>query len=300
MIAKHMPMRSLKKSDYGGLLAYLLDPQSKTERVGLVTVSNCRSADPDMAVLEVLNTQAQNRRSLDDKTYHLMVSFRVGEEPDQQTLEKIEERLCNALGYGQHQRISVMHHDTDHIHMHIAINKIHPVKHTIHTPIRDYQILAKTSVKLEREFGLQADNHKSGKHAAEGRAGDMEHHAGIESLLGWIKRECWAEMREAQSWSALHQVMRDHGMRLHVRATGLAITANDGVTIKASSLDRSFSKAHLESKLGAFVPDPDIHTHDQPAKQYRRRAMKFSTPVDTDVTPLYDDYLTGLARIFHQ
>lgn len=297
MIAKHMPMRSLKKSDYGGLLAYLLNPQNKTERVGMVTVTNCRSADANMAALEVLNTQAQNRRSLDDKTYHLMVSFRAGEEPDELTLKQIEEQLCIALGYGQHQRVSVVHHDTDHLHMHIAINKIHPIKHTIHTPRRDYKTLATTSAKLERELGLLVDNHKSDKCTAEGRAADMEHNAGIESLLGWIKRECWAELRQAQSWPALHQIMRDHGLRLHLRANGLAITANDGATIKASSLDRSFSKANLETTLGAFVPDAEITGRDQAEKQYQRKPMQFKAQADAEAARLYQDYLAGREQV---
>jgi hypothetical protein len=53
----------------------------------------------------------------------------------------IEERFCNALGYAEHQRISVVHHDTDNVHIHVAINKIHPTTFTIHAPIRDYKTL---------------------------------------------------------------------------------------------------------------------------------------------------------------
>ncbi len=40
MIAKHVPMRSLGKSDFAGLAEYITDAQSKTERLGLVTVTN--------------------------------------------------------------------------------------------------------------------------------------------------------------------------------------------------------------------------------------------------------------------
>jgi hypothetical protein len=38
------------------------------------------------------------------------------------------------------------------------------------------------------------------KVGAENRATDMEHHTGIESLLGWVQRECKAQMQQAQSW----------------------------------------------------------------------------------------------------
>ena len=43
MIAKHVPMRSLGKSDFAGLAEYITDAQSKTERLGLVTVTNCQA-----------------------------------------------------------------------------------------------------------------------------------------------------------------------------------------------------------------------------------------------------------------
>jgi hypothetical protein len=34
--------------------------------------------------------------------------------------------------------VSVVHHDTDNVHIHVAINKIHPRTLTLHDPIRDY------------------------------------------------------------------------------------------------------------------------------------------------------------------
>ncbi|MBY0243102.1 MAG: relaxase/mobilization nuclease domain-containing protein, partial [Burkholderiaceae bacterium] len=254
MIAKHMPMRLLAKGNFSELISYLLDPQSKTERVGQVNMTNCHSDTAEVATLEVLNTQAMNQRTSADKTYHLMLSFRAGEQPDAQTLQRLEREVCAALGFAEHQRISVVHHDTDNLHVHIAINKIHPVRHTVHTPYNDYRTLARICEKLEKEYGLANDNHTPSKRGAEDRAVDMEQHAGVESLIGWIKRECWDDLRAAGTWGQLHQALRDNGLRLHLRANGLAITAADGTTIKASSLDRQFSKSRLEARLGAFVP----------------------------------------------
>ena len=57
MIAKHVPMRSLGKSDFAGLAEYITDAQSKTERLGLVTVTNCQAGTVQAATDEVLATQ---------------------------------------------------------------------------------------------------------------------------------------------------------------------------------------------------------------------------------------------------
>jgi hypothetical protein len=205
VIAKHVSMKSVRKSDFARLAKYILDAQHKNERVGCVTVTQCQSVRLDAAMIEIANTQAQNTRAglknAAEKTYHLIVSFRAGEQPDASTLGKIEARLCAALGFAEHQRISAVHHDTDHLHVHIAINRIHPIRHTIHHPYRDYKTLAAICEKLEMELGLERDNHHPQKNAAQSVAADMEQHAGVESLLGWIQRECIEQIRGAQSWA---------------------------------------------------------------------------------------------------
>ena len=105
-----------------------------------------------MSIAEVLNTQQMNKRATSDKTYHLVVSFR-DDELSEDILKKIEDKLCDGLGFGEHQRISVVHHDTDHLHIHIAINKIHPTNLTIHNPHYDYKVIGELCKQLEQEHG---------------------------------------------------------------------------------------------------------------------------------------------------
>ena len=274
MIVKQVPMQSVKKSDFAGLVKYITDEQSKNERVGHVTVTNCQSDRPEVAITEVLNTQVQNTRAVSDKTYHLIVSFRAGEQPDDATLKAIEARICDGLGYGDHQRVSAVHHDTDNLHIHIAINKIHPTRYTINEPYNAYHTLGQLCEKLEREFGLEQDNHQAQKLGAENRAADMERHAGVESLLGWIKRDCYDQIQGAQSWAELHQVMRTNGLELHERGNGLVITAEDGTTVKASSIGRDYSKNKLEARFGAFEPSPERQAGERPAKKYEQKPMR--------------------------
>lgn len=44
MIAKHVPMRSLGKSDFAGQANYITDAQSKDHRLGQVLLTNCAAA----------------------------------------------------------------------------------------------------------------------------------------------------------------------------------------------------------------------------------------------------------------
>ncbi|WP_178386505.1 TraI/MobA(P) family conjugative relaxase, partial [Pseudomonas aeruginosa] len=263
-------------SDFAGLVKYITDEQAKNQRVGYVAVTNCHTDRPEVAITEVLNTQAQNTRSGADKTYHLIVSFRPGEQPDDATLKAIEARICEGLGFGEHQRVSAVHHDTDNLHIHIAINKIHPTRYTILEPFNAYHTLGQLCEKLEREYGLERDNHQGNKLVSEGRAQDMERHAGVESLQGWVKRECAADMQAAQSWEALHQVMRDNGLELRERGNGFVIQAADGLAVKASSIGREFSKAKLEERLGTFEPSAEHleRAAQKPRKQYDKKPVR--------------------------
>lgn len=278
MIAKHVPMKVAEKSGFANLLAYLADAQAKHERVGCVTVTNCQSDQAVVAITEILNTQAQNQRALSDKTYHLILSFPAGEEPAPAVLQAVEARICQGLGYGAHQRISVVHHDTDNLHVHIAINKIHPTRYTIHQPYRDHATLGQLCGALEDEFGLRHDNHQARQTGAASRAMDMERQAGIESVLGLVRRACHAQMRDAASWQELHGVLLVHGLALRERGNGLVIVAADGTAVKASSVHRDCSKARLEARLGPFVPGPACVADGRGT--HTRRPLRLGVPTN--------------------
>ncbi|WP_433961502.1 relaxase/mobilization nuclease domain-containing protein [Escherichia coli] len=62
------------------------------------------------------------------------MSFRAGENPDADTRKAIEARICEGLGFGEHQRISAVHHDTDNLHIDITINQLQPTRHPMPEP----------------------------------------------------------------------------------------------------------------------------------------------------------------------
>src|SRR5271169_2564663 len=160
MISKKVAMKTPEMGRFGKLVAYLLDPQGKKTRVGEVSITNCVSTDTTWAVREIAATQGLNARAKLDRTYHLLVSLRAGENPDAKTLRVIEERFCKALGYAEHQRISVVHHDTDNMHIHVAINKIHPTTFTLHNPGCDYKTLKICSSILRTHLQMCVSSRK--------------------------------------------------------------------------------------------------------------------------------------------
>jgi hypothetical protein len=182
VIAKRIVRDSAGRSDFSRLAKYVLTAQGRSDpatwvrtadyvldtahqgaKVGTVRITNCRSEDPAMAVAEIKATQARNTRSKTDKTYHLVVSFPPGERPDAAQLRYIEDELCAAIGFQDHQRLSAVHTDTDHLHLHVAINKVHPRSFSNIEPYFDYKRLMETCARLEIELNLERTHHRGSR-----------------------------------------------------------------------------------------------------------------------------------------
>jgi hypothetical protein len=282
MISKKVGMKTPEKSRFGKLVAYLLDPQGKKTRVGEITITNCVSTDTTWAVREIAATQALNTRAKSDRTYHLLVSLRAGENPDAQTLRMIEERFCKELGYAEHQRVSVVHHDTDNVHIHVAINKIHPTTLALHDPVREYNTRSKLCAILEHELGLAQDNHQRG----ETRGNDVTPKSGHESFQVWLTRHAQGFI-DATSWEEFHGIADAHGVRLDLRANGFVFTHRRSlVRVKASSISRHLGKPALEARLGTFIPAENQQGRE--VREYEKKP-RFAR---VDTSRLWEEYQT--------
>lgn len=283
MIAKHVAMQSAEKSSSIRLMEYITSTQDKAHRVGEVFITNCLAESPDLAALEMRAVQDGNSRASGDKTYHLLVSFRPGEEPAPETLRAIEQSMCERLGFAEHQRVAVVHRDTDSLHMHIVINKIHPTRFTMRDPFQDHVILARAGGELERLHHLRPDNHTpTGKTKGERKAGDLEAMTGQESLLSWMRRECLPAMRAADSWEALHREAAKAGLALALRGNGMVFISASGDAVKASDVDRGLSKGRLEKRFGTFRPARDFDLTTRPEKTYRREPLGMANLLKTE------------------
>ena len=331
---------------------YILDTRDGGEKVAGVRVSNCESGDPVDATRQILATQKANKLGKNDKTYHLVFAFPEGERPTLPQLHDMEDYLVAAIGLAHHQRISAVHIDTAHLHVHVAINKVDPNTHNLIEPYYDKRALMEACDELETRHGLTPTNHSNklnqqqerkrhGKNtntpaAADerlrksqlaaiarramaepiddmrnvssidvvpnlersdlllhahadallgdqdqlsnhrlrrlrtsdsqdggglsegiaGHAGDMEAHAGRESLVGWTRRTVAPQLRDAATWGALHSALSAHGLTIKPRGDGLVIESDNGIQIKASQVDRQFSKARLTQRLGPYIAGP--------------------------------------------
>lgn len=262
--------------------AYILDTPHDGEKVAWARATNCGNDDPGWAVKHILSVQERNTRSKSDKSYHLVVSFPEGERPTRAQVEDIEDRLCDALGFGEHQRVSAVHQNTDNWHLHVAINKVHPVTLRNVTPIRDHFRLQAACLELEIKHGLTQEPHtvdfaQSRERKARGRAADFEARHGGQSFLAWTQEHARPALLAALGagqgeWQAMHQVAATYGLELKLRGAGLVIShrSDSRLHVKASDVDRGLSLKALTDRLGPFQPSGEQVQAAKPRTRYER------------------------------
>lgn len=239
-----------------GLIKYMLDTEHDGEKVDFSRITNCYSDDVALATVEMNLVQDKNTRTKLDKTMHLVISFPEGEIPTQAQLDDIEQSVADAIGLGNHQRISVAHSNTGNYHLHMAINKIDPVSYKMVNPYGNFREMSKVRDALEIKHGLQRT-----ARSVDGPRHDtrIEHHSGEQTLATWchenIKPKLDGAINDAASWADIHAVFSESGLTLNKSGRGLAVhDAKSGITIKASAVTRNLSLTRLEKSLGKFTP----------------------------------------------
>ncbi len=221
---------------------------------------------------------ARNAR-VGNPVYHVMVSWPAGENPSDDQAFACGEHMLQTVGMVGHQRVFAIHRDTGNVHLHVAVNRVHPVSLRAVYPDRDYFKLDRAMRELELGYGW---SHDAGPHvvrmrdgraviewrdagaATKGRtptgAADMERHADRESLFSYVRgapRKAVARLLAAEElrWQDVHQVLAQYGLALREKGQGLAVYDLHGeasAPVKASDVHELLSKGSLTGRLGPF------------------------------------------------
>lgn len=236
---------------------------------------------------------------------HYVVSWREGEQPSRQQIEQAVDILLDEFGLQGHQVIYGLHQDTDNIHLHLAINRVHPetLKCVEINKGFDIEAAHRAIARIEHAQGWQRErgaryqvleNGELGREHRDSekprqpgqRKRDMENRIGEKSAERIAIEDGAPIVRRAQSWAQLHRELAERGMRYEKKGSGAVILVGD-VPVKASSAGREASMGSLRKRLGEYRPSPP----------QQRVAQVQAQPVEPDV-PGWGDYIVG--RRAHQ
>ncbi len=235
------------------LVDYMLDTHNGMEKVEAYQFTNCSFEENQDNIDEILNTQKLNTTSTQDKTMHLVVSFQEDEAPSIETLRAIEKDLMEALGMEHHQRLSVVHSNTNNLHIHIAINKVDPETLKVVNPYNDVGILQDAAIKIEKKYNLKIDNHISNSDKEQSKYNSHSMTCNFES---WVKEKLTEPMStllkdEKTTFEDLQKLLAEYDLEFRERRKGFVIASkSDKLFCKASTVHRELSKQQLEKRFG--------------------------------------------------
>lgn len=219
MIAKEIP----KKSD--GSIRRLIEYIGRTFKPDPVEVSFTHCIGGFNASIKDMEIKQELARGGSDKTYHLVLSFHPEDDLSKKRLAYIENECCKTLGFGEHQRASVLHTDTNNPHLHIAINRVHPTTLRTVTPYYSHKKLLKFSARMQQELGLKEDNLTPKQQQIPARAAEMEAFTGQQSLYSYIvgSVEPKLDKQSITDWQTLHETLDKFSLSVKPYGEGYVI-----------------------------------------------------------------------------
>lgn len=273
----------------------------KTIAVEIGNLACLQTAGPQMAAVAKYSTRVKN------PVYHFILSWPEGERPDTQDIFAAARHSLSALGLSEHQYIAAIHANTDNIHCHVEVNKVHPKKHKAARMDFDHEKLHHAARESEIKFGWAHDAGIYEVVEINGKKHIVRANVDLDPALAKSKSrtyrfetwtcdmslETWCQEKPADSlkkvlastktssWQDVHRVLARFGLELRDSGGGgmkvfdvsedpTGIKQGKTLVVSASKAFRFLKRKELEERFGAFEP------------------IARNSSVDTDTGEIYD------------
>jgi len=223
---------------------------------------------------------AQNSTHSKDPINHYVLSWREGEQPTPAQIEEAVDVFLDTMGLIGHQTLYGLHADTDNVHLHLMVNRVHPLTRKVIEINKgfDLEALHRAVARIEHVQGwrretrgryrVQADGtvqrvNRSASAGPEepvpihGRSHRGNRHASDAKSATRIAIDLAAPaIRAATSWTDLHTHLAALGLRYQRKGSGAVLWVGE-TAVKASRAARDCSLLAVERRLGAYQPAPE-------------------------------------------
>lgn len=201
---------------------------------------------------------------------HWMMSWNENEIPDEAQIRQAVGMFLKGMGLEGHQVIVALHTNTQNVHAHILVNRVHPDTLKVIQPHNGFDIEAAHRIvaaiekvqgwKPQKNARYRVDennmivrNEPRKKQPPTSKAQDFENYTGAKSAQRIAQKRAHDIMENANSWSELHNGLKKAGLRFEKKGSGAIVFVGD-IAVKASSIDRQFSMGKLCKRLGEYQP----------------------------------------------
>ena len=268
---KRTNLTRTKRSMIGGMDDYVLSEKDEDGKDKCVwsTAMNFIAATRKGQRAEMISLAEKSVRSRMPVS-HWLLSWSENEIPTEQQLTEAVQMFLKGMGLEEHQTLVAVHANTQNVHAHILVNRVHPDTLKVIQPHNGFDIEAAHRIvaaiekvqgwKPQKNARYRVDennmivrNEPRKRQPPTSKAQDFENYTGAKSAQRIAQKRAHDIMENANSWKELHNGLKDAGLRFDKKGSGAIVLVGD-IAVKASSIDRQFSMGKLCKRLGEYQP----------------------------------------------
>lgn len=280
---------STKTARTSGVVSYITAPENKNalekcvyhEAVNFIS-DNLKSQTAEMISL------SQEAVKSKDPIEHFVISWKSNERPTPEQASEAAAILIKQCGLVGHQYIIGLHVDTDNMHLHIAVNRVHPdtckvvkinkgfdkeaghqaiaIIEKVHGWSSEVNARYRTNDKAELIIDPETKRPQIFESAEKlqqptAKAQAMEIETGQKSAQRVGIENAAPIIAQATSWKELHANMAAAGMQYQRKGSGAVVQVGDEL-VKASDISRTASLSALQKRFGPYQPPTEIKPNE--------------------------------------
>jgi hypothetical protein len=254
------------------------------ERVAWTHTENLAGLDADRLAVHFMKETAKQNRHCKQPVYSFSLAWHPEQKPTKEQMIEAGNAALKVLGMEEHQALFVAHKDTDHQHVHIMVNRVHPETLKAKNNYRDFKRLSEWARGYEKEHGKiycaarEANAVAVEQDSAKDKA---QHYADHVILQAWNTSDSgksFAAAIKAKGWKFGLGDRKDRFLALTPSGKPLDIlreinkTREKGDKLKLADIEKRF--ADLKREELKKIADLQAEQEAQREEQKRRDAFK--------------------------
>ncbi|EIS5205722.1 IncI1-type relaxase NikB [Salmonella enterica] len=282
----------LRDESFVSLVDVMKDGCEWVNFYGVTCFHNCTSLETAAEEMEYTARQARYAKDDTDPVFHYILSWQAHESPRPEQIYDSVRHTLKALGLSEHQYVSAVHTDTDNLHVHVAVNRVHPDTGYLNCLSWSQEKLSRACRELELKHGFAPDNgcwiHAPGsrivrKTAAERDRQNAWTRGKKQTFREYVSQTAVAGLRSepVHDWLSLHRRLAEDGLYLTLQNGSFMVMDGwdrnrEGVQL--DSFGPSWNGDKLRKKMGEYTPVPkDIFSQVGVPGRYKPEAIAADT-----------------------
>ncbi|EAV4528971.1 relaxase NikB [Salmonella enterica subsp. enterica serovar Enteritidis] len=282
----------LRDESFVSLVDVMKDGCEWVNFYGVTCFHNCTSLETAAEEMEYTARQARYAKDDTDPVFHYILSWQAHESPRPEQIYDSVRHTLKALGLSEHQYVSAVHTDTDNLHVHVAVNRVHPDTGYLNCLSWSQEKLSRACRELELKHGFAPDNgcwiHAPGsrivrKTAAERDRQNAWTRGKKQTFREYVSQTAVAGLRSepVHDWLSLHRRLAEDGLYLTLQNGSFMVMDGwdrnrEGVQL--DSFGPSWNGDKLRKKMGEYTPVPkDIFSQVGAPGRYKPEVIAADT-----------------------